>query len=322
MERLRFSGSSVKACSEIKVGRLVMVNSEIGNPVDPREKLDLPLQGSMPRVSDVGISIARIIAPNASPMTLDGTNTYLISDPTSGSALLIDPGPDSESHLNFVKQAVSSREVELAGILLTHHHLDHSEAAAKWADLFDVGVSARHENLVFGRGKPLADGDKIRVGGRLLQVLETPGHVDDHLSFMMDDEFLFTGDHILGRSTSVISYPDGNLEKYIDSLAKLARVGPRTLLPGHGPVLSESISTEVIDYYISHRLFRIEQIKSQLEAHPSSDSDYLTELIYGEALSEVLFRAAKQSTLAALKYLEDTGQVESDKLGRYRVSKS
>lgn len=294
-----------------------MGNPENHNPVDPREKLDLPRLGSMPQISDVGTSILRIIAPNASHMTLDGTNTYLISDPISGSAVVIDPGPDSESHLNSVKQAMMSHEVELAGILLTHYHLDHSETASKWADLFGVGVSARYEKLVFGPGKSLAEGDRISVGHRVLQVVETPGHVDDHISFIIDDEFLFTGDHILGRSTSVISYPDGNVEKYLDSLTKLKRIGPRTILPGHGPVLSQNISTEVIDYYISHRLFRIEQIKRQLEASPAMDSDHLTRLIYGEDLPEALFQPARQSTRAALKYLIEIGQAEADHRGRY-----
>lgn len=306
--------------SKLKVGQLVMDNPQNLNPVDPREKLDLPGLGSMPQISDVGTSIARIIAPNASHMTLDGTNTYLISDPISGSAVMIDPGPDSDSHLNSVRQVLISHKVELVGILLTHHHLDHSETAAKWANLFGVGVSARSEKLVFGPGKVLVDGDRIPLGSRHLQVIETPGHVDDHLGFIIDDEFLFTGDHILGRSTSVISYPDGNVEKYLDSLAKLKQIGPRTILPGHGPVVSESISTEVIDYYIAHRLFRIEQVKSQLEANPVIGSDELTRLIYGDALPEPLFHPAWQSTRAALKYLLEIGQVEADNRGRYRLS--
>ncbi|MDA8081312.1 MAG: MBL fold metallo-hydrolase [Actinomycetota bacterium] len=288
-------------------------------PEDPRTLKGLPPLGTLETVTRISDELVRVIAPNPSPNTLDGTNTYVILDRVGGAALIVDPGPVSESHYANVKRVLDEAQVEAIGIFLTHHHLDHSETARLWSQDLGVGVSAFLARLVFGVGRVLGDDDVFELGNRKIKVVETPGHVHDHLAFQTDDGHLLAGDHILGRSTSVIAYPDGDLEKYLSSLTKVKNLGSQIILPGHGPEISEELSADVIDYYITHRHYRLAQIVSILDQDISLHVDDLTGKIYGPELPESLFLPAKQSTRASLTYLVQRDVIEVDEEERYSL---
>ncbi len=281
-------------------------------PEDPRTLKGLPPLGTLEIVTNMSDEIVRVIAPNPSPNTLDGTNTYVILDRAGGTALIVDPGPVSESHYANVKHVLDQAQVEAVGIFLTHHHLDHSETARLWSQDLGVGVSAFLERLVFGVGRVLGDDDVFELGSRKIKVVATPGHVHDHLAFQTDDGHLLAGDHVLGRSTSVIAHPDGDLEKYLSSLTKVKNLGSQIILPGHGPEISEELSADVIEYYITHRHYRLAQIVSILDQNVSLHVDDLTGRIYGPELPETLFLPAKQSTRASLTYLVQREVIEVD----------
>lgn len=288
-------------------------------PEDPRTLKGLPPLGTLETVTNISDELVRVIAPNPSPNTLDGTNTYVVLDRVGGTALIVDPGPVSESHYVNVKNVLDQAQVEATGIFLTHHHLDHSETARLWSQELGVGVSAFLERLVFGVGRVLGDDDVFELGNRKIKVVETPGHVHDHLAFQTDDGHLLAGDHLLGRSTSVIAHPDGDLEKYLSSLIKVRNLGSQIILPGHGPEISEELSADVIEYYITHRHYRLAQIVSILDQNVPLHVDDLTRRIYGPELPETLFLPAKQSTRASLTYLVQREVIEVDEEERYSL---
>ncbi len=288
-------------------------------PQDPRIVAGIPPLGTLETITYISDELARVVAPNPSPNTLDGTNTYVIMDRAGGAALIVDPGPVSDLHLENVKTVLDSENVEAVGIFLTHHHLDHSETARLWSREFGVGVSAFLPRLVFGIGKVLGDDDRFELGNKQIKVVATPGHVHDHLAFQVDSGHLLAGDHMLGRSTSVIAHPDGDLEKYLSSLAKVRKLGSQVILPGHGPEISEELSEKVIEYYISHRHHRLAQIVSILDQEVPINVDDLTRKIYGPELPDALFKPAKQSTRASLTYLVQREIIEVDEEERYNL---
>lgn len=286
-------------------------------PEDPRTDAGLPALGSLDTITYLSDELVRVIAPNPSPNTLDGTNTYIVFDSAGGSALIIDPGPVSDTHFENVKSVLDQAKSEAIGIFLTHHHLDHSETATLWSQNLGVGVSAFLGRLVFGAGRVLRDDDVFELGKKVIKVVGTPGHVNDHLAFQTDSGHLVAGDHMLGRSTSVIAYPDGDLEKYMSSLIKVRNLGSQIILPGHGPEISKELSSGVIEYYIAHRHYRLAQIVSILDDDVPLHVDDLTRKIYGPALPESLFGPAKQSTRASLTYLVQREVIEVDEDERY-----
>ena len=288
-------------------------------PQDPRIVAGIPPLGTLETITYISDELARVVAPNPSPNTLDGTNTYVIMDRAGGAALIVDPGPVSDLHLENVKTVLDSENVEAVGIFLTHHHLDHSETARLWSREFGVGVSAFLPRLVFGIGKVLHDDGRFELGNKQIKVVATPGHVHDHLAFQVDSGHLLAGDHMLGRSTSVIAHPDGDLEKYLSSLAKVRKLGSQVILPGHGPEISEELSEKVIEYYISHRHHRLAQIVSILDQEVPINVDDLTRKIYGPELPDALFKPAKQSTRASLTYLVQREIIEVDEEERYNL---
>ena len=288
-------------------------------PEDPRIEVGLPPLGTLKTIQYLTDELVRVIAPNPSPNTLDGTNTYLVLDRAGGTALITDPGPVSDTHFANVKSVLDEAKVEAVGIFLTHHHLDHSETARLWSQNLGVGVSAFLERLVFGAGRALSDDDVFELGNKEIKVVATPGHVHDHLAFQMDTGHLLAGDHMLGRSTSVIAHPDGDLEKYLSSLVRVKELGSQIILPGHGPEISKELSSGVIEYYIAHRHYRLAQIVSIVDTEVPVHVDDLTRKIYGPELPETLFTPAKQSTRAALTYLVRMDVIEVDEDDRYSL---
>jgi glyoxylase-like metal-dependent hydrolase (beta-lactamase superfamily II) len=196
-------------------------------------------------------------------MTLDGTNTWVIAEPGSPAAVVVDPGPDDEGHLRRVLAAATAGDRRVAQIVLTHGHLDHSAGAARFAELTGAPVAALDPARRLG-SEGFAAGTVLTAGGCEMRVVATPGHTADSLSLLLAaDGALLTGDTVLGRGTTVIA-ADGSLGDYLRTLDELRSLADeaalRVLLPGHGPLLSDPAG--VIDYYIAHRRERLDQVRA------------------------------------------------------------
>lgn len=232
-------------------------------------------------------------------MTLEGTNTWVLIELGSTNAVVIDPGPLDEPHLQRVLNLVASRGAHVALTLLTHGHWDHAQSAQRFAELTGAPVRA------LGPGHDdLADSDRLVVDGLELVVVATPGHTGDSLSFLLAAEnALLTGDTVLGRGTSVVAWPDGELAAYLLSLQRIETMtgsGEVTqILPGHGPTVSDVVG--VVRHYIDHRRVRLEEVRAAVAAG-ATDPDAVVAVVYTEVPHE-LWPAARLSVLAQLDYL-------------------
>src|SRR2546423_1542072 len=210
-----------------------------------------PLMTSGPHPEIGTERAALVLAPNPNPMTLDGTNTWLLAEPGARRAIVVDPGPLDEAHLKTVAQTAEQRDLEIALILLTHGHFDHSEGAPRLARLTGAPVRALDPRYRLG-DEGLVGGDVVEIDGLRVDVVATPGHSGDSLCFLLPaDRAVLTGDTILGRGTTVVVHPDGRLGGYLDSLRRLrdlaAPAEVETVLPGHGPVPDDWLG--VIELY-------------------------------------------------------------------------
>lgn len=282
-------------------------------PRDPRAEWALPAFGAMPDVEVVEEGVTRVLAPNPSPMTLDGTNTYVLGLAGTGEALVVDPGPADDGHHDRVRAVLADLDAEVRAIVLTHHHLDHAEAAGAWAVDHGCEVLARSPTLA-SAGRVLADGSPIEVAGLEVRVLDTPGHTADHVALRLGSGAVLTGDHVLGRGTSVVAHPDGDLAAYLASLRRVLDLGPAALHPGHGPSLSED-PTAVLRFYLDHRRFREEQLRHALSAGPATLEELVARL-YADVDRRV-WPAAAASLSAALAMLEQRGELHLDAGGRW-----
>jgi len=242
-----------------------------------------------------------VLAGNASPMTLDGTNTWVLREPGARRSVVIDPGPALVEHLDRIAEAAG----EVGVVLLTHGHIDHSEAARAFAERVGCGVRALDPAQRYG-SEGLSDGDVVEVDGLEIRVVATPGHTSDSLSFLVPAErTVLTGDTVLGRGTTVVAHPDGRLGAYLDSLDRLHQLAEAHELtavwPGHGPVIPDALA--VLDYYIAHRLERLEQVRAALdELGPDATARTVVEHVYTD-VHPVLWGAAELSVRAQLEYL-------------------
>ena len=245
-----------------------------------------------------------VLAPNPGPMTLDGTNTWVLSAPGARRAVVVDPGPGDPGHLAAVDRAVVARGARTGIVLLTHGHLDHSEGARAFAERAGVGVRALDPAHRLG-DEGLAGGYVVELDGLRVDVVATPGHTGDSLSFVLPETgALLTGDTVLGRGTTVVAHPDGRLGAYLDSLHRLAdladRLGLADLLPGHGPALRQPL--EVVRAYLRHRAERLEQVRAAVQAGARTPRE-IVERVYADVPREV-WPAAELSVRAQLEYLE------------------
>ncbi|MDT7572524.1 MAG: hypothetical protein QOE05_2698 [Actinomycetota bacterium] len=230
-------------------------------------------------------------------MTLDGTNTWILRAPDSQACVVIDPGPLDEEHLEAVASCGP-----VATILLTHGHYDHSEGAARLAELTRAPVRALDPAHRLG-DEGLDEGDVVAAAGLEIRVAATPGHSSDSLSFVLGgpggDTAVLTGDTILGRGTTVVAHPDGVLADYLASLQRLRELGDITVLPGHGPELPSA--GVVAEQYLAHREQRLEQVREALAAGATSARE-VVERVYAD-VDRSLWPAATMSVLAQLEYL-------------------
>ncbi len=251
-----------------------------------------PLYESLRPVTELA---AVLLADNPSPMTLDGTNTWLLRAPGSQSCLVVDPGPDDATHL----RAVAAAAGPVTEILLTHGHPDHADGAAAFRALTGAPVRALDPARRLG-GEGLGEGDVVAAAGVEVRVLATPGHTSDSLCFAVGDAVL-TGDTVLGRGSTVVAHPDGRLADYLASLRRLEDLGTRTVLPGHGPELPDLAAATRA--YLAHREERLAQVRAALDTlGPDASPRAVVELVYAD-VDPVLWPAAEWSVRAQLDYL-------------------
>ncbi len=244
---------------------------------------------------------AVLLAPNAGPMTLDGTNSYLLSAAPTSPLIVVDPGPDDAAHLAALADAGA---VEL--ILVTHRHHDHTDGAPALAELTGAPVRAADPLHCIG-AQPLRDGEIVSAAGLSLTVHATPGHTTDSVCFLLADDgsagAILTGDTILGRGTTVIAHPDGRLGAYLDSLRLLAGLGNPLVLPGHGPVLPDLAA--VSGQYLAHREQRLAAVREAVRViGPDASVEAVTDAVYVDIDASVR-GAAERSVAAQLDYLRE-----------------
>ncbi|NDV00593.1 MBL fold metallo-hydrolase [Pseudoroseicyclus tamaricis] len=260
----------------------------------------------------VAPGVMRLLAPNPSPMTFRGTNSYLVGDTRLA---VIDPGPDLPAHLEALLAAIAGRPVD--AILVTHAHRDHSAlspslAAATGAPVLAYGPASAGRSPVMARlaaegltaggvdeafrpDRRLTDGEAISGPGWSLETLWTPGHMGNHLSFRLDD-IIFTGDVAMGWASSIVAPPDGDVSQFLASCRRLCALSPRRLLPGHGEPVEKP--AERLSWLIRHRERRAAQILSALSDGPLTVDD-LTTRLYGD-MAWSLRAAAAQNVFAHL----------------------
>ncbi len=269
-----------------------------------------------------------VTAPNAGPMTFTGTRSYILGE---SEAAVIDPGPDDPAHLAALERALDGRTV--SHILVTHSHVDHSPLAARLGARFDAPVYgfgaadaarawlmeklAQSADLGGGEGidnsfRPdilLADGERIAGNGWSLEAIHTPGHLSNHLCFAWAGQgSLFSGDHVMGWASTLISPPDGDLTAFMESLRKLQNRSEDTYYCGHGAPLREAQT--MVEYLLAHRFGREEQIRGYLAEAPR-DVRELTAIMYSD-VDPRLHGAASRNVLAHLIDLYARGLVTVD----------
>ena len=252
-----------------------------------------PAYGIRRRVTD---GAAVLLAANPSPMTLDGTNTWLLGDRGS---VVVDPGPDDETHVRSVAEAAPGLRL----VLITHHHPDHTGGARLLHELTGAAVRASDPAHCVGAEPPLVDGETVDVDDVRLRALATPGHTADSVCFeLAGGGGVLTGDTVLGRGTTVIMAGDGDLGDYLASLRRLGSLpAGAPVLPGHGPELPDLAVTA--RQYLAHREQRLDQVRDALgRLGAEASARQVVELVYAD-VDRALWPAAEMSVRAQLDYL-------------------
>jgi glyoxylase-like metal-dependent hydrolase (beta-lactamase superfamily II) len=262
--------------------------------------------------------VRRVVAPNPGPFTYMGTGTYLVG---VDEVAVIDPGPDDPAHLEALLAA--TRDQRVAVILVTHTHKDHSPLARPLAEVTGariLGLPAPQasssrvrldepDDELFRPDEIIGDGQRVSGQGWTLEAIATPGHASNHVCYaLLQENLLFSGDHVMGWSTTVIGPPDGDMGDYYASLEKVAARSFSRLLPTHGPPVEDV--APFLTAYKAHRLERERQILDQLALGRERISD-MVRAIYAD-VDPRLHPAAAQSVLAHLVHLERSGRVRRD----------
>jgi glyoxylase-like metal-dependent hydrolase (beta-lactamase superfamily II) len=269
------------------------------------------------RTDQVSPLIRRVVANNPGPFTYLGTGTYIVG---RGDVAVVDPGPDLPEHLEAILTGIAGERV--SHILVTHHHSDHSPLARPLAEVtgapvFGCAVKTRPaEGEVkleagyddFSPGISVCEGAVIEGAGWTIEAIPTPGHTSNHICYALCEEnALFSGDHIMGWSTTVITPPDGHMGAYMASLEVVRSRGFATLWPTHGPPITKV--TPFIDAYAEHRRERERQIVAELAAGETHIKSMVPRLY--AAVESRLWPAAAHSVLAHVLELVRTGRVET-----------
>ncbi|WP_270374639.1 MULTISPECIES: MBL fold metallo-hydrolase [Marinicauda] len=262
--------------------------------------------------------IRRVVASNPGPFTFTGTGVYIVGH---GTVAMIDPGPLDAAHEAALDQALEGERV--SHVLVTHHHLDHSPLAARMASRHGCKTYGRRprptppagsetrmeagDDDSFAPDVELKDGDVLTGPGWTLEALHTPGHTSNHLCFALKEEnTLFSGDHVMAWSTSVVSPPDGHMGDYISQLERIRARGFGRIWPTHGPAIDEPEA--FLDAYIEHRRARERQILSQIEAGRTTIREMVSSM-YAD-VDKRLHPAAAHSVLAHIIHLFEQGRIE------------
>lgn len=239
----------------------------------------------------------RVLAPNPGPMTLDGTNTWVLGVDGSGVGV-VDPGPAIGEHVDALA------ELPVETILVTHHHADHTESCATLHDRTGAPVRAADPAQCID-GEPLRPGEELDVGGVRVVVIPAPGHTADSVALLVPEHgahgAMFTGDTILGRGSTVIMHPDGSVGDYLDTLDRLEQHGDAEVLPGHGDPLPSL--GEVVRAYRAHRLERLDEVRRALaELGEDATVAAVTDAVYATVEPALRF-AAEASMRAQLEHV-------------------
>jgi hydroxyacylglutathione hydrolase len=260
-----------------------------------------------------------LLAPNAGPMTLDGTRTFIVGRKRP---VVIDPGPAIGAHRDAILRALGG--IRPIAILLTHSHGDHSQLAPELAR--ETGAPLMIAPGALGGGvepssvdRWLVDGDVIDTDAGALHVVPTPGHAPEHVSFHQPEPgALFVGDTFMGQGdTTLVSPPEGDLAAYLATLDRVAALKPRVLYPAHGPPITDA--DEAIRRYRRHREERIAQVVHALRRAGPSHTAGLVDAVYGAELNPALRTAAQGSLEAILGYLASVGEAHALADGRYTL---
>lgn len=286
-----------------------------------------PAYGEVVQVSPL---VRRVTANNPGPFTYLGTGTYIVGEAAPGAEVaVIDPGPDLPEHLEALLRATKDQRIR--AILTTHTHADHSPLAHPLKALTQAVIYGRRDPSVasaeeaneadFIPDEEIADGARVAGSGWTLEALATPGHTSNHVCYaLLEENVLFSGDHVMGWSTTVVSPPDGDMSDYYASLEKVRARGFSTLIPTHGPPVTQV--EPFLDAYRDHRLERERQILEQIRAGRSRISE-MVPVMYA-AVDPRLHPAASRSVLAHLIHLQRTGVVSSEgepgPQARYRLA--
>ncbi len=249
----------------------------------------------------------RLRAPNPGPMTLTGTNSYLVG--TGGELVAIDPGPLLEEHLQELVATAAQLNSKLVKILVTHGHPDHFPGAARLKELTHAPVVAYHA-ATFDHDENLQDSQKYTAAGVTFSCLFTPGHAVDHLCFYLEEEkALFTGDNVLGVGTTIVAPPKGNMREYLDSLRLIQSRCPeaQVIYGGHGPAVTDPAAK--LAEYLAHRQMRLDKVLAALVAGAQTIPQIVAQVY--QDVDRRIWPAAARQVLAQLQYLEEQGRVIS-----------
>jgi glyoxylase-like metal-dependent hydrolase (beta-lactamase superfamily II) len=236
-----------------------------------------------------------LLCNNPGPLTLDGTNTWVLRGSGSDELVIVDPGPEDDEHIARIAELG-----RISLVLISHKHDDHTGGIDKIVDRTGAVVRAVGSGFLRGLGGPLTDGEVVDAAGLRIRVMATPGHTADSLSFVLDDAVL-TADTVLGQGTTVIDSEDGALGEYLESLKRLQGLGHRAVLPGHGPELDDLEAVTAM--YLTHRRERLDQVRDALRVlGDDATARQIVEHVYTD-VDEKLWDYAEWSVQAQLDYL-------------------
>jgi glyoxylase-like metal-dependent hydrolase (beta-lactamase superfamily II) len=261
--------------------------------------------------------VRRVIANNPSPFTYHGTNTYIIG---RGEVAVIDPGPADEAHVQNIAKAVKGETV--THILVTHTHMDHSPGTAALKAAVGGKVVGAHPKPLpadartvesiqrdFAPDVEMKDGDRFAGPGWTLEAVFTPGHMSNHHCFALaQEDAFFSGDHVMGWNTTIVSPPDGNMREYLASLRRCIAREDRTYLPGHGPEIANP--RPFVRAYLTHRMMREEEILRCLHDGVDTVPD-MVKRMYAH-LPAMMHGAAARSVFAHVEHMVETGRVATE----------